>query len=149
MVHLFHFEWDTDLHWFTLIFLSVEICVHLCPIFCFLLQNKRGKKPRLREGCHAERSEASLRTSPIAGVAVTGVPPLGFFISLRAIQNDRARSLHKCLNAGLSTAEDKGMDIVGALVGVHGFQVHHVANDVELVGDAVATVHVAGRPGNL
>ena len=34
------------------------------------------------------------------------------------------------------------MDIVRALVGVHGLQVHHVANDVVVVHDAVAAVNV-------
>ena len=38
---------------------------------------------------------------------------------------------------------------MGAFVGVDGFQVHHVADDVEFVGNAVAAVHVAGRAGNL
>ena len=35
------------------------------------------------------------------------------------------------------------MDVVGALVGVDHLQVHHVADDAELVGDAVAAEHVA------
>src|ERR1700722_2161969 len=46
-------------------------------------------------------------------------------------------------DAGLSAAEDEGVDVVRALVGVHGFQVHQVADDVIFVDDAVAAVHVA------
>jgi hypothetical protein len=36
------------------------------------------------------------------------------------------------------------VDVVRALVGVDRLEVHHVADDVVLVGDAVAAVHVAG-----
>ncbi len=41
------------------------------------------------------------------------------------------------------------MDVVGALVGVDRFQVHHVADDVVLVANPVAAVHVARLPGDL
>ena len=33
-----------------------------------------------------------------------------------------------------------------ALVGVHGFKVDHVAHDLEVLGDAVATVHITRHP---
>lgn len=46
-------------------------------------------------------------------------------------------------------AEDQRVDIVGALVGVHHFQVDQVAGDAEFVGDAVAAQHVAGQAGDV
>ena len=36
------------------------------------------------------------------------------------------------------------MDVVGAFVGVDGFQIHHVANHLVFVGNAVRAVNVAG-----
>jgi hypothetical protein len=50
---------------------------------------------------------------------------------------------------GLGAAEDQGVDVVGAFVGIDRFEVHHVADHVVLVGDAVAAVHVAGGPGDV
>ena len=47
------------------------------------------------------------------------------------------------LQPRLRPAEDQGVDVVGAFVGVYGFEVHDVADDVVFVGDAVAAVHVA------
>ena len=41
------------------------------------------------------------------------------------------------------------MNVVGAFVGVHAFQVHHMADDVVFIGNAVAAVHVAGDTGNV
>ena len=41
------------------------------------------------------------------------------------------------------------MYIVRAFVGVHGFQVDHVADDVVFVVDAVAAVHVARQAGDV
>ena len=41
------------------------------------------------------------------------------------------------------------MDVVGALVGVDRLEVQDVADDVVLVRDAVAAVHVARRPGDV
>ena len=38
---------------------------------------------------------------------------------------------------------------MGAFVGVHGFQIHHVADDVVFFGDAVAAVHVSCHAGNV
>src|SRR2546423_520859 len=47
------------------------------------------------------------------------------------------------LDSGLRAAEDQRVDVVGAFVGVHHLQVHHVADDAELIRDAIATEHVA------
>src|SRR5207253_4931 len=47
------------------------------------------------------------------------------------------------LNPGLRPAEDQGVDIVGALIGVDSFQVAQHAHHMKFVGDAVAAVHVA------
>src|SRR5688572_20610186 len=44
---------------------------------------------------------------------------------------------------GLSPPKDEGVDVVGPLVGVDGLEVEHMADHVELVGHAVAAVHVA------
>ena len=37
------------------------------------------------------------------------------------------------LQSGLSPAEDQRVDVMRAFVGVHRFQIHHVADHVELV----------------
>src|SRR5579883_1774295 len=52
-------------------------------------------------------------------------------------------------DAGLGAAEDEGVDVVRALIGVDRLQIHDVADDVVLVRDAVAAMHVARRPGDL
>jgi hypothetical protein len=41
------------------------------------------------------------------------------------------------------------MDVVRAFVGIDGLQVHQVADDVELVVDAVAAVHVPRQPRDI
>ncbi len=41
------------------------------------------------------------------------------------------------------------MDIVRAFIGVHGFQVHHVANDVKLFGNTVSAVHITSLARNI
>jgi len=46
-------------------------------------------------------------------------------------------------------AEDQRMDVVRALVGVDGFQIHQMADHVKFVVDAVAAMHVAGEPGDV
>src|SRR3954452_11304063 len=52
-------------------------------------------------------------------------------------------------NAGLGAAEDQRVDVVRALVSVDGLQIDQMADDVELVVDAVAAVHVAGEAGDI
>ncbi len=44
--------------------------------------------------------------------------------------------------------QGSGVNVVGAFVSVHGFEVDHVAHDREAVGDAIAAVHVAGVAGD-
>ena len=41
------------------------------------------------------------------------------------------------------------MDVVRTLIGVDGFQIHHMADDVIFIGDAVAAQHVAGLARNI
>src|SRR3954467_2517223 len=53
------------------------------------------------------------------------------------------------LKARLCTPEDQRVNVVGALVGVDGFQVLRVAHDVVFLLDAVAAVHVAGNARNV
>src|SRR5205085_5083100 len=50
---------------------------------------------------------------------------------------------------GLGPTEDQRMDVVRALVSIDRLQVHHVANHVVLVVDAVAAMHVAGEAGDI
>ena len=56
---------------------------------------------------------------------------------------------HESLNARLRPAQDERVDVAGAFIGVDRFQVHDVADDVEFIGDAVATVHVARHAGDI
>ena len=60
-----------------------------------------------------------------------------------------ASGLVKRLQPRLRTAQDQGMYIMRAFVGVHGLQIDHVANDVVFVMDAIAAVHVARHAGNV
>src|SRR5690554_2815675 len=53
------------------------------------------------------------------------------------------------LNTGLTTAQNQGVDVVGAFVGVNRFQVHNVADNVVFISDTVATVHIAGYAGDV
>src|SRR5450631_322143 len=53
------------------------------------------------------------------------------------------------LDSGLCTAENKGVNIVRALIGVDGLQVRQHTHDMELVGNTVGTVHIAREPGDL
>src|SRR5579885_2484188 len=54
----------------------------------------------------------------------------------------------KSLNTSLRAAEDEGMNIMRALVRVDRLQVHHVANHVVLIGNAVRAMHIAGYARN-
>ncbi len=45
--------------------------------------------------------------------------------------------------------DDQRVHVVGAFVGLHRFQVHHVAHDGVVVGDAVGAEDVAGEAGAL
>src|SRR5256885_8802399 len=55
----------------------------------------------------------------------------------------------KGLDAGLRAAEDQGVDVVRAFVGIDHLQFDDVADDAELVGDAVAAEHIAGDARNV
>ncbi len=46
-------------------------------------------------------------------------------------------------DAGDFLPQDQGMDVVSAFVGFDGFQVHHVAHDGVVPGDAVGSQYVA------
>src|SRR6266481_1166879 len=52
-------------------------------------------------------------------------------------------------DAGLRPPEDEGMNVVRAFIGVDRLEIHHVADDVILVRDAIAAVHVPGDPGDV
>src|SRR2546429_97547 len=53
------------------------------------------------------------------------------------------------LDAGLRAPEDQRVDIVRAFVGIDHLQVDDVADDAELVGDAVAAQHIAREARDL
>src|SRR5208282_4837307 len=48
-------------------------------------------------------------------------------------------------DAGLGAAQDQGVHVVRALVGVDRLEVEQVPDDVEFVDDAVTAVHIARR----
>ena len=55
----------------------------------------------------------------------------------------------ECLNAGGGPAEDQGMYVVRAFIGVHRLEVLRMAHDLIFAGYPVAAVHVAGGPGDV
>ena len=55
----------------------------------------------------------------------------------------------KGLQAGLSAAQNQSMHVVRALIGVDGFQVDHVPNDVVFVVNAIAAMHVTRHAGDI
>src|SRR5688572_6863399 len=57
----------------------------------------------------------------------------------------RSIRLAEGLDPGLRPAEDQGVDVVRALVGIDNFEIYHMADHAELVRDAVAAQHVARR----
>lgn len=50
-------------------------------------------------------------------------------------------------DAGDAAADDEGVDVLGAFVGFDGFEVHHVAHDGVVVGNAIAAEDVACHAG--
>src|SRR3984957_562422 len=52
-------------------------------------------------------------------------------------------SSEESLYPGLGSAENQGMDIMRAFVGIHHLEIHDMPNDAVLVRDAVAAQHVA------
>lgn len=52
------------------------------------------------------------------------------------------------LKTGLLTAQDQGVDVMGAFIGDHRLQFHHVADHVELQRDTVAAMHITGVTGD-
>jgi hypothetical protein len=53
-------------------------------------------------------------------------------------------SLESCLACDLSGG-DKGVDLVGAFIGVNAFKVHHLLNNVVLKKDAVSSEYLSGN----
>ena len=39
----------------------------------------------------------------------------------------------KSRNPRLSAAQEKGMDVIGAFIGIHGLKIHHMTNDVVFI----------------
>jgi hypothetical protein len=61
----------------------------------------------------------------------------------------RARQASEGRDAGLGAAQDQRVDVVRAFIGIHDLQVDHVADDAELVRNAVTAQHVAGDAGHV
>ena len=55
-------------------------------------------------------------------------------------ERERLSFARERLDARDGAAQDQGMDVGGALVGVDRLEVHHVSNDVVVLNDAVACV---------
>src|SRR3954447_24406966 len=92
-----------------------------------------------RSPCEAVRC----RAGAVQGAVFGTVPALRSGMKNAAPRPGHGR-LRKRLNAGDRPAEDQSVDVVGAFVGVDGFQVRGVAHHVIFDLDAVAAVHVAG-----
>src|ERR1700679_1113421 len=60
-----------------------------------------------------------------------------------------AERLEEGLYPGLRSAENQGMNVVRAFIGVHHLEIHDVPNDAIFIGDAVAAQHVARKARNL
>ena len=56
---------------------------------------------------------------------------------------------HEGLDAGLRPSQNEGVNIVGSFIGINGFQVQHMPDDVIFVDDPVCAVHVARHPRNV
>src|SRR5690606_27028297 len=91
---------------------------------------------------HCERSEAIHSgfavywiASPLSGLAMT----IGAYYLLR----------REGLDAGLGAAQDEGVDVVGALIGIDRLQVHDMTDDMVFIRYAVAAVHVARHAGDV
>src|SRR5262245_10600424 len=54
------------------------------------------------------------------------------------------RGSRKRRDPGLRPPEDQCVDVVRAFIGVDRLEIHHVADHMELVGNAVTAMHVAG-----
>src|ERR1043166_6010089 len=91
------------------------------------------------------RPAVDLIETPAQFAPVAPGPASGRRKSLARRGRDKRARSEKRLDPGLRAAEDQRVDVVRALVGVHGFQMAHHAHHVEFVRDAVAAVHVARR----
>src|SRR5216684_4530974 len=58
-------------------------------------------------------------------------------------------SILERVNPGHALPDDQRVHVVGAFVGLYRFQVHHVAHDGVVVGDAVGAQDIAGEAGAL
>ena len=55
----------------------------------------------------------------------------------------------KCRNTGLRASQNQRMDVVRPLQRIHGLEVEHMPDHMELIRDAVATVNVSGGARNI
>ena len=53
------------------------------------------------------------------------------------------------LNPRLGASQDQRVDVVRAFIGVDGFQIQHVPDDVVFIGHAIAAMHVARDAGDV
>lgn len=52
-------------------------------------------------------------------------------------------------NTSGGTTKDEGVDAIGAFIGVDGFQVHDVTDDVEFIRDTISTEHFTGTTSDV
>src|SRR5216684_7405131 len=93
------------------------------------------RRPDTRDRHRADRRVADAAANRASGV--------------RWCRGGGAKLAGECGDARLGTPQDQGMDVVSALIGVDRLEVHHVADHVVLVRDAVAAMHVAGGAGDV
>src|SRR5574338_379465 len=85
-------------------------------------RNIRSSVPLLIQTSRAGRARPSAVRPPDPGASIRGAPPPG-----RTWR--RAPSRRERLDARLRPPEDQGVDVVRALVGVDGLEVHDVADE--------------------
>ena len=72
-----------------------------------------------------------------------------FFVVFTRLIFAMPAPLEKSLQAGLRPAEDEGMHVMRALIGVDRLEIYDMADDMIFVGNAVAAMHVARGPRNV
>jgi hypothetical protein len=70
---------------------------------------------------------------------------LAFSEAYLRFPNDSEESL----NAGLCPTKNQCVDVVGAFVGVDDFEIHEMARNPKLIGNAIAAQHISGHSSNI
>jgi hypothetical protein len=91
-----------------------------------------------------EHGSARALCCPISGPGTVSTHYVLTSGNVRRVANQQSLALEKRLQAGDGAAQYQAMHIIGALIGVHRFQVDHMPHHLEIFGNAIAAVHVAG-----